>query len=168
MALDLLASRSLTRDRLASDSSPQACAMSHLHDLYRVRVSFEGGDDPAETARVLLDVFEHPVARAANARLVSADQGRVTIEFPEVSCEVPVAGADYVPSRPDEPEEAAGRAAIEALAASVDQPGALLPLVRAIVAVSAARSSIGLAPRQHISLEVEPSAPHRQEELRHT
>ena len=85
----------------------------------------------------------------------------MTINFHELSSPRSARRQRRPAPRADEPSEAAGRAAI----AQVD--GCLTPALRALVAVIAARDRAGLAPRQRITIEVTPSKPHSQDELRH-
>jgi hypothetical protein len=88
------------------------------------------------------------------------------VRFDEVPADLPPHGAEYDPPRKDEPSEEPGRAAIERVAElSAD---VVLPALRALVTLTAARTRAGLPPRQTIRLEVEPAPVHSQDELRHT
>ena len=90
----------------------------------------------------------------------------MTINFHELSSQLPTPGSEHQPPRPDEPSEAAGREAITQLGDVASD--VLVPALRALVAVIAARDRAGLAPRQRISIEVIPAKTHSQDELRHS
>ena len=74
---------------------------------------------------------------------------RKFVEFPEMKGVQPAEGEQASPE-------------------AVDQAERVLPIVKALVALSAARVQSGLAPGERIVIEVRPSAVHPQDELRHT
>ena len=136
-------------------------------DRYDVRIAFEADGAPREVADLLLQMFGDERVHVAPPAAVSSDEERVIVDFYEVVDQVPPHGTEFQPPRAEEPTEAPGRTAIEHLTGVHDAPSALIPVARALVAVSAARERAGLTPRQHITIEVEPSRVHRQDELRH-
>ena len=135
--------------------------------LYDVIISLEAPEGADTIAGLLVDVFSGAdTASVARPTSVSATDDEVVVRFSEVAGELPPPGAEYRPPRPDEPSEQRGRRAIEDVA---DMPAdVVLPALRALVALSAARERAGLSPRQSITLHVEPAKVHAQDELRHT
>ncbi len=136
-------------------------------DRYDVHIAFETHGASREVADVLLRVFGDEKAHVAPPSEITTEDDRVIVHFHELADQEPPHGADLRPPRPEEPTEAAGRSAIAELREMEEAPSALVPIARALVAVSAARQQAGLPPRQHISIEVEPSRVHTQDELRH-
>jgi hypothetical protein len=138
-----------------------------MADLYKVRITLDAPEGGDEIGRQLLDVFgRSETASVAKPSLLSTDEGKVVVEFSEVPSDLPAAGAEYRPPREDEPSEAPGRTAITHIA---EMPAnVLVPAMRALVALTAARSKAGLPARQSITLQVEPAPPHTQDELRHS
>ncbi len=138
-----------------------------MPDLYNVRLTFDAAEGGQRVADVLVDVFgETESATVARPAAVRREDDHVTVEFHELSPERPPTGEEYRPPRVDEPSEAPGRAAIQELEAMPSD--VLLPALRALVALSAARTRAGLPPRQHIVIEVSPAEQHAQDELRHS
>ena len=88
--------------------------------------------------------------------------------FAEVPDQPPPGAEEFRPPKEEDAHEAAGRAAIERLAESGNEATTLVPIVRALVSISGARARAGLQPRQRVTIEVEPSSVHSQEELRHS
>jgi hypothetical protein len=138
-----------------------------VSELYSVRITFDAPEGGPATADQLLEALGgRDTATVARPTAVSAGGGEVTVRFDEVPADLPPHGAEYDPPRKDEPSEEPGRAAIERVAElSAD---VVLPALRALVTLTAARTRAGLPPRQTIRLEVEPAPVHRQNELRHT
>jgi hypothetical protein len=136
-----------------------------MSDLYDVRVTLEAQEGAEQIAPVLLDAFcDRGTATVAHPTSLQSDEDSVTINFHELSTQMPAAGSAHRPPRAEEPSEAAGRAAIAQFEDIAS--GVLVPALRALVAVSAARGRAGIAPRQRIAIEVTPSKPHSQDELR--
>ena len=138
-----------------------------MPDLYDVVITLEAPEGAEKIAGLLVDVFSgSDRATVARPAAVSTTDSEVIVRFSEVAAEVPPPGADYRPPREDEPSERPGRIVLEGVA---DMPAdALLPTLRALVALSAARERAGLSPRQSITLHVEPAKVHALEELRHS
>jgi hypothetical protein len=138
-----------------------------MSDLYSVRISFDAPEGGREIADRLLEAFAGwETATVARPSGVRVEEGEVTVSFDEIPAELPPRGADYEPARHDEPSELAGREAIERVAEL--HADAVVPLLRALVTLTAAGQRSGLSPRRTIRLEVEPSAGHVQNELRHS
>jgi hypothetical protein len=112
-------------------------------------------------------VFNQTLATAAPPRTVSESSDQVRVRFEEITPDIPPTGEAYRPPREEDPKEAAGRAAIEQLAQANFEGTPVVPILRALVALSAARARAGISPRQRIVIEVEPSPIHQQDELRH-
>lgn len=130
--------------------------------LYSVKISFEA-EDPRQLADVAVSTLSEMSPSLAQALTVEAGENAVTVEFPELEGgHVPPAGTEYIPARP---ADAPGREAVVHLADLEKEPGALLPIVRALVTLVAARERAGLPPRQRVTIEVEPSAPHGADEF---
>ena len=137
-------------------------------DRFDVDIAFEADGDPNVTAQALIDTLVDSTAPVARIHAVSTNDSDVVVHFREIADEVPVSGSDYRPPRRDEPTEQAGREAIERLADMHEDSTALTPIVRALVAMSAARARAGLSARQRITISVTPAPTHQQTELRHT
>lgn len=138
-----------------------------MPELYSVSISFDAPDGGQAIADQLLEAFGGwDTVTAAWPTAVSAESGEVTVRFDEVPADLPPHGAEYDPPREDEPSEEPGRAAME-FAAELPAD-VVVPALRALVTLTAARARAGLPPHQTIRLEVEPAAVHRQEELRHS
>ena len=138
-----------------------------MSDLYDVRVTFDAEEGGDRVLPLLLEVFDvADTASVARPTSLQCDDDYVAINFCELSPQMPAAGSAHSPAREEEPSEAAGRAAIAELE-DVASP-VLVPALRALVAVSAARERAGIAPRQRLTVEVAPAQPHRQDELRHS
>jgi len=137
-----------------------------MPDRYDVRITFDAEEGGDEVADWLVRTFSAPrTATAARPSGVRAEDDRVTVTFDELSPIEPAHGTEYRPPVPDEPSEAPGQRAIHELEPmSAD---ALIPIVRALVALVGARTRAGLTPRQRLTLEIAPSPIHGQEELRH-
>jgi hypothetical protein len=138
-------------------------------NLYDIRISLEADEEDArETALALVKVFSEHVSPIASASTIRETDRGVTVLFAEVPDQPPPGGHEFRPPREEDAHEAAGRAAIERLAESGTEATTLVPIVRALVSVSGARARAGLQPRQRVTIEVEPSTVHSQEELRHS
>ena len=137
-------------------------------DRFDVQISFEADEGPREIADLLLDTLGGDAATVAAADSITEAQDRVIVRFDEVENEVPPHGREYDPPRGDEPAEAPGREALERLRQLREDSPTVVPIVRALIALSAARRKAGLSPRQRITIEVEPSRVHTQDELRHS
>lgn len=148
-------------------AAPATTLVSMPSDRYDVHIAFEVDGEPREAANLLLRVLGDERAHVAPPGAVSSEDDRVVIHFYELVDQVPPHGAEFRPPRVEEPTEAPGRTAIEHLHEMHGPPSPLVPVARALVAVSAARERAGLTPRQHITIEVEPSRVHCQDELRH-
>jgi hypothetical protein len=136
---------------------------------YDIRVSLNAEEASArETAHSLLKAFTDHLSPIASASAIQETGGGVTVHFAEVPDEPPPAPSEYEPPREEDAHEAAGRGAIRRLAETEEGASALLPIMRALVAVSDARTRAGLLPHERLTIEVEPSPMHRQEELRHS
>ena len=138
-----------------------------MSDLYDVRVTLDAQEGAGQIVPALLDAFcDRETATVAHPTSLQPGENSVTINFHELSSQMPAAGSAHQPPRAEEPSEAAGRAAI----AQVKDVGSdvLVPALRALVAVIAARGRAGIAPRQRITIDVTPSKPHSQDELRHS
>jgi len=134
---------------------------------YNISISVEAKGDARETADILMRALSAETATVAQASTVSHEDDRVIVNFREVVDEAPSHGDEYAPPRADEPTEAGGREAVERLQEMGEEPTPIVPIVRALVALSAARARSGLSPRQRITIEVEPAQVHSQDELRH-
>lgn len=138
-----------------------------MSDLYDVRVTLDAGEGADQIAPVLLDAFcDRETATVAHPTSLQSGEESVTINFHDLSSQMPAPGSAHQPPRAEEPSEAAGREAIaqlEDVASDV-----LVPALRALVAVIAARGRAGLTPRQRLTIEVTPAMPHTQDELRHS
>lgn len=135
---------------------------------YDIHISFEADEDVRGTARALLKVFGENMATTADPKTVSESGDRLRVRFDEVTHDIPPPGEAYSPPREEDPTEAAARMAIEQLTQAHLEGTPVIPILRALVALSAARARAGLSPRQRITIEVEPSRVHQQEELRHS
>lgn len=139
--------------------------MSTAHPLYDVTVWLEASDDPEGAAESLVQALSADTATAARADGVRGTEHGVAVHFPELRPQPPPPGAEYKPPRSDEPTEAGGQEALR----SLEQMHDILPVVRALIAVSAARVRAGIAPdSQRVVIEVTRSAVHSQDELRHS
>jgi hypothetical protein len=138
-----------------------------MSDLYDVRVTLDAREGADQIAPVLLDAFcDRETATVAHPTSLQSGEESVTVNFHDLSSQMPIPGSAHQPPRAEEPSEAAGREAIaqlENVASDV-----LVPALRALVAVIAARGRAGLAPRQRVTIEVTPARPHTQDELRHS
>lgn len=112
-------------------------------------------------------MFNQTLATAAPPKTVSETDDRITVRFDEITPDVPPPGEAYRPPRDEDPREAAARVAIEHLTQADFEGTPVVPILRALVALSAARARAGVSPRQRIVIEVEPSTVHQQDELRH-
>jgi hypothetical protein len=136
-----------------------------MSDLYDVRVTLDAQEGADQIAPLLLDAFcDRETATIAHPTSLQSGEESVTINFHELSSQLPTPGSAHQPPRADEPSEAAGREAIAHLEDVTSD--VLVPALRALVAVIAARDRAGLAPRQSLTIEVTPAKPHRQSELR--
>ena|SRR5437588_2335811 len=115
--------------------------------LFDITIWMERPDDPAAVHDALVEALGEQAPLLA--RGVRATERGVMVEFPEMKGTHPAAGEQASPQ-------------------AVDHAERILPIVKALVALSAARVQTGLAPAERIVIEVKPSAVHPQDELRHT
>jgi len=115
--------------------------------LFDITIWMERSDDPAAVHDALVEALGEQAPLLA--RGVRATERGVMVEFPEMKGPRPGAGEQASPE-------------------AVDHAERILPIVKALVALSAARVQSGLAPGERIVIEVRPSAVHPQDELRHT
>jgi hypothetical protein len=125
---------------------------AELPQSYAVRITFEADGDASEIADLLTRTFSGSFATVATPTGVRADDGTVTVEFDRLDAADPHSPG---PERPA-PE---GQAVVEAAARVHFEATALVPVVRAAMAASAARARAGLPPRQRVIIEVEPAEP---------
>lgn len=138
--------------------------MSDPVHLYDVTVWLETDRDPAAAAEALVDALGGAAAMAATAGTVGHTEHGVSVRFPEVKAQVPPAGSEYSPPRDDAAGEGPARRALGSMEEMTD----ILPVVRSLITLSAARVRAGLAPSQRIVIDVHPSPVHSQDELRHS
>ncbi len=133
--------------------------------LYDVTIWLESREDPEGAAESLVKALSADTATAATASTVRTTEHGVAVHFRELGAESPPGGAEYDPPRLDEPTEAGGQEALR----SLEQMHDILPVVRALITLSAARVRADADPTaQRVVIEVKPSAVHSQEELRHS
>jgi hypothetical protein len=125
--------------------------------MYRVWLSCEVGDDD-DIAERLWRSFSDGRPLAAMPTGIRLDDGRVTVEF------------DRLSERAETDEEALtehapGSALIAALTRFEREHTLLVPLLRALLAFSAARKRAGLRPRHGVEVTVVPAQPLPQESL---
>jgi hypothetical protein len=138
-----------------------------MSDLYDVIVTVDAQEGADHVAPALLDAFcDRKTATVAHPTSLQSGDGAVTINFHDLSSRMPAAGDAYRPPRAEEPSEAPGRAAISHLDDAASE--VLVPALRALVAVNAARLRAGIGPRHRLTIEVTPAKPHSQDELRHS
>jgi hypothetical protein len=127
--------------------------MASPASLYDITVWLEVGEGRREAVDHLVAALgESPTA--ARARGVQETDSGVSIEFPDVAAAPPV----------PQPEQPHSDAALQELADMED----VLPAVRALIAVSAARVQAGLTASERVVIDVKPARLHSQEELRHS
>lgn len=138
-----------------------------MSDLYDVRVTLDAQEGADQIAPALLDAFcDRETATVAHPTSLRSGEQSVTINFHELSSQMPIPGSAHQPPRAEEPSEGAGREAISQLEDVASD--VVVPALRALVAVVAARGRAGLAPRKRVTIEVTPATPHSQDELRHS
>lgn len=137
-----------------------------MTNLYDVVINLEAPEGAETIAGLLTSVFSgSDTASVARPSSVAVAGNEVVVRFSDIAAEVPAHGEEYVPPREDEPSERPGREAIDMV--SQVPADVLVPALRALVALSAARVRAGLSPRQSLTLHVEPTPVHPQDELRH-
>ncbi len=139
--------------------------MSATFPLYDITILLESPEDPEGAAESLVKALAVDTATAATAGTVRTTENGVAVHFRELRPESPPEGADYDPPRLDEPTEAGGQEALR----SLEQMHNILPVVRALITLSAARVRADADPTaQRVVIDVKPSTVHSQEELRHS
>jgi hypothetical protein len=121
--------------------------MSTGPPVYDIGIWLETSEDPAGAADALVQALGE--VAPSEARGVRVTDRGVTVEFPDMQARQ---GQD-VPGN------------LELDQAELHR---ILPVLQALLSVSAARVRAGIAPSQRIVIDVRPSELHRQEELRHS
>jgi hypothetical protein len=121
--------------------------MAEPPPMFDISILLQSGEDPTEAANALVDALaeEAPL----EARGVRATDHGVVVDFPDMQARE----GQELPSASEISRENLDR---------------LLPVLKAMISLGAARVRAGLAPGERIVIDVRPSAVHGQEELRHT
>jgi hypothetical protein len=115
--------------------------------IYDIAIWLESREDPSGAARALVDALGD--VAPAEARGVRATERGVVIEFPEMQAH----HGEGIPG---------GR---ELSQAGLDR---VLPVLRAMISLSAARVRAGAGPSERIVIDLKTSPVHGQQELRHS
>jgi len=138
-----------------------------MSDRYDVTITLDADEGGRAVADALLEAFSRArTAKAAGPSGIRSEDHEVTVRFSELTTEHPAAGAEHQPPIPDEPSEEPGHRAIRELEEMPSE--ALVPIVRALVALVGARARAGMEPRQRLTIEIAPSPIHGQDELRYS
>jgi hypothetical protein len=122
---------------------------------YSVAIHFDAGEGSSKIAELMSEAFSTADPTLARPNAIRAENDHVVAEFHEVS--------DCVPTGPADSESPAGSEAVNQLKDLRFIPSTLVPTVRALLALSEARSRAGLSPRQRLIIEVNPEPPPGQE-----
>ena len=115
---------------------------------YSVAIHFDAGEGSSEIAQLITEAFSTGSPTLARPQAVRAEEDRVVAEFHELS--------DRVPTGPEEGHPPAGGETVGQIKEAHAIPSVVVPAVRALLALSEARSRAGLPPRQRLIIEVDP------------
>jgi hypothetical protein len=125
--------------------------------LYFVRVTFDASGD-REVVERLWEAFSSSGPHLAQPTGIHSDDGHVTVDFDAVPND-PVTGATSVE------HGAPGAEVVAALEGFSHQHTLVVPLLRALLTLTAIREKAGLPPRRELRVDVLPAAPMAQEQL---
>lgn len=111
-------------------------------------IHFDAGEGSSEIAELITEAFSAADPTLARPDAIRAEEDHVVAEFHELS--------DRVPAGPAEGHSPAGSEAVNQLKGLRFIPSTLVPTVRALLALSEARTRAGLSPRQRLVIEVNP------------
>ena len=115
---------------------------------YAVAIHFDAGEGSSEIAELMTEAFSTADPTLARPNAIRAEDDHVVAEFYDVS--------DRVPTGPTVGQRPAGSEAVSQLKELKFVPSTLVPTVRALLALSEARTRAGLSPRQRLIIEVSP------------
>ena len=126
--------------------------------LYFVRVTFDAAGGDREVVERLWEAFSSEGPHLAQPTGIQAQDGHVTVDFDSVPND-PGIGATSVE------HGAPGAEVVAALEGFSHQHTLVVPLLRALLTLTAMREKAGLEPRRELRVEVVPAAPMAQEQL---